>query len=232
MNRRFYRDLLRQHGVGAVFFHLAYRAANRVLQLRVWNTLVITVDTIDPGILAESRKAGVRMLEASAMRPYAENAEYGLTRPTLDGAITRGDRCAAIFDGDVLSAYGWYATQPIRLLEIPGAPLLRFDPAYAYMYNGFTHPAYRGKRLHALGMAAALDVYTREGRAGLLSYVDSSNFSSLKSCRRMGYRSFGRVSMFALGAHQHYRSTSGCKRYDFRIEPVAGCPGVAPVTER
>jgi hypothetical protein len=222
MNRRFYRDLLKQHGVGALLFHVAYRAANRVLHLRVWNTLVITMDTIDPEILGESRKAGVRMLEASAMRPYADNPEYGLTQQALDEAIARGDRCAAIFDGNVLAAYGWYATQPIRLLEIPGAPLLHFDPAYAYMYNGFTHPTYRGKRLHALGMAAALEVYTQEGRAGLVSYVDSSNFSSLKSCRRMGYSSFGRVSMFALGARQHYSSTRGCKRYDFRIEPVTG----------
>src|SRR4030095_1828563 len=120
------------------------------------------------------------------------------------------------------AAYGWYATQPMRLLEIPGAPLLHFDPTYAYMYNGFTHPDHRGKRRHAIGMAAALEVYAKEGRAGLVSYVDSSNFSSLKSCRRMGYHSFGRVSMFALGARQHYRSTSGCQRYDFRIEPVTG----------
>jgi hypothetical protein len=220
MNRRFYSDLRRQHGVLAVCYHLAYRAANRVLDLRVWNTLVITLDTIDPGILAESRNANVRMLAAAAMRPYADDPEYALTQQTLDGAITRGDRCAAIFDGDRLAAYGWYATQPIRLLELPGAPLLHFDPAYAYMYNGFTHPDYRGKRLHAIGMAAALEAHVKEGRAGLVSYVDSSNFSSLKSCRRMGYHSFGRVSMYTLGARQRYRSTSGCKRYDFRIEPV------------
>lgn len=162
------------------------------------------------------------MLEASAMERYADDPEYDLTRRTLDEAIVRGDRCAAIFDGQTLASYGWYATQPIRLLEIPGAPLLHFDPAYAYMYNGFTHPAYRGRRLHALGMAAALEAYTREGRAGLVSYVDATNFSSLKSCRRMGYRSFGRVSTFALGSRRHYGATPGCKRYDFRIEPAPG----------
>ena len=54
MNTAFYRDLLRQHGAGALVFHLAYRAANRVLDLRVWNSLVITMDTIDSRILAES----------------------------------------------------------------------------------------------------------------------------------------------------------------------------------
>jgi hypothetical protein len=156
MNRGFYRDLLRQHGAGALFFHVAYRAANRVLDLRVWNTLVITMDTIDARILAESRNVGVRMLEARAMDRYADDPEYDLTRRTLEEAVARGDRCAAIFDGETLASYGWYATQPIRLLEIPGAPLLHFDPAYAYMYNGFTHRAYRGRRLHALGMAAAL----------------------------------------------------------------------------
>ena len=83
MNTAFYRDLLRQHGAGALVFHLAYRAANRVLDLRVWNSLVITMDTIDSRILAESRNAGVRMLEASAMERYADDPEYDLTRRTL-----------------------------------------------------------------------------------------------------------------------------------------------------
>lgn len=221
MDTRFYRDVVKQHGVRAMGYHVAYRVVNKALGVTVWHALVITLETIDASVLAESKHTAVRMLDASSMRPLARNPEYGLDDHMLNAAIARGDRCAAIFDSDVLASYGWYATQPIGLTEIRGAPVLHFDPAYAYMYNGFTHPSYRGRRLHAIGMAAALEVHVKEGRSGLLTYVDSSNFSSLKSCRRMGYRPFGRVGMFSLGARRVYRSTPGCKRYDFRIEPTA-----------
>jgi CelD/BcsL family acetyltransferase involved in cellulose biosynthesis len=39
-----------------------------------------------------------------------------------------------------------------------------------------------------LGMAAALVAFVKEGREGLISYVDSSNLASLKSFHRMGFR--------------------------------------------
>src|SRR5437667_315175 len=83
------------------------------------------------------------------------------------------------------AAYGWYASA-----ATPVAPglVLHFAPGYVYMYKGFTHDLHRGKRLHAIGMTRALQHYRSSGFKGVVSYVESSNFDSLKSCARMGYR--------------------------------------------
>ena len=88
------------------------------------------------------------------------------------------------------------------------------------MYNGFTHPSFRGQRLHAVSMMAALRSYAREGLTGLVSYVVAPNFSSLKSCFRMGYVNFGYVAVTKLGGKFICRATPGCARYGFRVEPA------------
>jgi hypothetical protein len=221
MNLHFYRDSLNDHGVSATLYHAAYRAANQVTRLAVWNGLAITLGGVDGRFRTDPKRAEGRMLEAAAMRPYTKNKENGLTDAFLDEVIAKGDRCFAFFDGEVLTSYGWYSTQPTRLTEISNSLVLSFDPTYVYMYNGFTLPKYRGQRLHALGMAAALEAYAKEGHKGLVSYVDSSNFASLKSCSRMGFRTFGHVVLLKVGKQYLCRATPGCKEYDFRVEQTA-----------
>jgi hypothetical protein len=221
MNLQYYRDSVNHHGVGATLYHVAYRAANHVTDVVVWNALTIDMEKVDRSFLDDPRRSGGRMVDAASMRPYAADPENKLTEAFLDEAAERGDRCYALFEGGALATYGWYSTRPTRLTEVPDEPVLHFDPSYAYMYNGFTHPAHRGKRLHAVGMAGALGELTREGLSGLVAYVVSSNFSSLKSCHRMGYECFGHVVMLKLGARGVWLSTPGCKKYDFRVEAAA-----------
>lgn len=115
-------------------------------------------------------------------RTHANTHE--LSAAFLRRAELRGDRCYAMFDGDALASYGWYSDLPCEI-EIEHL-VLHFDPSYTYMYKGYTVPAYRGARLHAVGMCQALRAFTAEGRAGLISYVQSNNFASLRSAARMG----------------------------------------------
>jgi hypothetical protein len=75
-----------------------------------------------------------------------------------------------------------------------------FDVAYRalnkithFMYKGFTRPEYRGQRLHAVAMANALMECAKEGRRGLVCFVEANNFNALKSCYRMAWV-FGRSS--------------------------------------
>lgn len=118
----------------------------------------------------------------------------------------------------MLTSYGWYSTRPTE--AGPGL-VLHFDPAYAYMYKGFTLPRFRGHRLHAIGMASALEAYTREGSKGLVSYVESSNFASLRSCVRMGYQTFGHVVFVKTKNGCVSRVMGRCKEYGFHVEVAA-----------
>jgi L-amino acid N-acyltransferase YncA len=103
-------------------------------------------------------------------------------------------------------------------MEVEGSPVLHFDPSYVYMYHAFTRPSCRGRRLHAIGMAAALVAFVKEGHEGLISYVDSSNLASLKSFHRMGFREFGYLVLLNVGARYHWRTTRGCRKHGLRVE--------------
>lgn len=221
MDLQFYRDSIRHHGLGPTLYHAAYRAVNHVTDVVVWDALVITLDMVDERFLADPRRAQGRFLSAEAMRSYVDNPENLLTDAFIDEAGARGDRCYALFEGETLTSYGWYSTRPTRLTEVTGEPTLHFDPSYVYMYHGFTHPEHRGQRLHAVGMAAALEECTREGLRGIVAYVVSSNVSSLKSCYRMGYQCFGHIVMVDVGGRQVWRSTPGCRKYGFHVEAAA-----------
>jgi hypothetical protein len=85
------------------------------------------------------------------------------------------------------------------------------------MYKGFTDPRYRGQRLHAIGMTRALHEYRRRGLRGIVSYVESTNFDSLKSCFRMGYKVFGSIYLARLLGRHFARSSPGCEPYAFRV---------------
>src|SRR5204863_3951591 len=69
---------------------------------------------------------------------------YDLPADFVTQALERGDRCYGLWQGDLLAAYGWYSNQPTA---IDDQFILHFDPAYTYMYKGFTLPAFRGQRL-------------------------------------------------------------------------------------
>jgi hypothetical protein len=99
------------------------------------------------------------------------------------------------------------------------------------MYRGFTHPGYRGQRLHAIGMTMALAAYRARGFKGLVSCVDVRNDASLKSCYRMGYHDFGAIYVMTLGRlfglrhppgrflrYPIIHCTPGCKAFGFWLE--------------
>lgn len=88
------------------------------------------------------------------------------------------------------------------------------------MYKGYTHHNYRGQRLHAIGMTRALAEYLKRGFEGLVSYVEATNYSSLKSVYRMGYRDFGKIYVFRIFGKYLIHSSKGCKKYGFGIEKL------------
>jgi hypothetical protein len=88
------------------------------------------------------------------------------------------------------------------------------------MYKGFTHPQYRGQRLHAVGMNLALREYLNRGYRGLVSYVESNNFSSLKSVYRLGYRDIGSIAVWkAFGRPVMVRSRE-CRKFGLCFQPT------------
>lgn len=216
MNITYYQQTLERHGPASTLYYAAYRALNRFTEATLWNALVITPDRLDARIKEEAARVEVKELDADAMRPFIGGGTT-LTAEFIDDAAARGDRCFAVLDGGRLANYGWYSRAPTRLFDLGPAVTLQFDDRYAYMHNGFTAPASRGRRLHAISMAVALLNLERRGVKGLLTYVATSNFASLKSCERMGYRCFGRFAAIRWGGELKWLLTPGCRRFGFCV---------------
>jgi hypothetical protein len=217
---------IRRHGFGATAYEAAVKALGALVDFKILRG--VFVDRPDPAFLDCPYRP--MLLDAAALRRFAADPANELSQEFLCEAGARGDQCYAICDGERLAAYGWYAFGPTPI-GLPGL-LLRFRPGYVYMYKGFTHDDYRGQRLHAIGMTHALRHYLGGGYRGIVSYVESTNFDSLKSCFRMGYKAFGTIVVLKAFGRYHAAATPGCAAYEFRVEPSNGDPGLIFGKER
>ncbi len=133
-----------------------------------------------------------RFLEAEEIQRYAADPALRLSPTLVDRVAAEQDFCFAALEGEKLAAYGWYALDCIEGEHNFGIPM-SFPSDTAYMYNGFTHPDYRGLRLHGRAMGLALRSLERQGVVQLVSTVDWTNQASLRSCDRLGYQRLGRI---------------------------------------
>jgi len=217
-----FRSQASSFGFWSALRAFAIRAIQRVIDFKVLRAMCITV--VAPGFLELPAGTSADFLDRETLRRMTAQTKYDLTAEFLDDALAKGDECYAVVDGAEPAAYGWYAHSPTRMSD---GMLVQFDPAYVYMYKGLTLDAYRGRRLHAIGMTRALAAYRARGFKGLVSYIESDNLNSLKSAYRTGYVDFGRVFIIRmLGRLMTFR-TPGCAAFGFGIAPPSrtGDPG-------
>jgi len=191
----------------------------------------VYIEAPDPAFLTLDPKYQAGFLDPETVWRYVRQPENDLDEASVRRMLAAGDECFAIRDGDAMAAYGWYSRAGSN--HISDTLRLRFDPQWAYMYRGFTHPAYRGQRLHAIGMTMALAAYLGRGARGFVSIVESWNQASLKSCYRMGYRDFGSIYEIRLGRFVGVRTpksrllrrhlvvrTPSCRAFGFWLEAL------------
>jgi hypothetical protein len=212
------RENISKYGVGAVLHDLECRLANQFVQFQVLKGMTVQLqDVTDPGFF-EAPGFDARFVGEDELARFAQEGTHDISLDFLRKARARGDRCYALFDGQALAAYGWYSDLPTPIDE---HFVLHFDRAWTYMYKGYTAPAYRGKRLHAVGMCRALRAITGEGKKGLISWVFSNNFASMHSVMRMGYRVFGDVYLLrTAGGRSFTYATHGCLEHAFWVESL------------
>lgn len=218
MNIQQVREMVQRFGVKAAALDLMCRAANKVTQASILEGMVLTMESVDPGFLKDDGGCRWGFLDrATLLRLAGRGGDIGMDAAFIEAAMTKGDRCYGALDGEALAAYGWYSTRPTAVTAIADDMVLCFEPAYAYMYRGYTPSAYRGRRLHGIGMARAMKALVDEGKAGLVSCVEAGNLASLSSCQRLGYRIFGTVFCVKVSGRYVTHATSGCEAYRFRV---------------
>jgi hypothetical protein len=203
-------------GVSHTLHDLALRAANRALMIKILKGMA--VERVNAAFLACPEPYRPMFLDEKMLREFCRDQGNDMPETFIDEALSKDDECYGILAGDTLAAYGWYSRRPTRI----DPPDLELHPGdrYVYMYKGFTHLKHRGRRLHAIGMTLALQHYLARGFKGLVSYVESNNFSSLNSVFRMGYETFGAIYVLKIFGTYLTHASAGCQARGVRIEPV------------
>lgn len=218
-------DNARAFGPQAALIDLEHRAVNKVVPFQILRGMTAEVADVDPKMFDagafETRFVTRDELLAASLD---DEVREEMSPAFIEAALEKGDECYGIFDGDCLASFGWYASQPT---ELSPTLVLHFDPRWRYMYKGYTRSSHRGMRLHGIGMSLALREYAARGSNGLISYVASNNFRSLRSTERMGYRVFGDVYVARCFGRDLSWSSPGCARYGFRVETVETVEPVA-----
>lgn len=184
--------LFRRFGAAAV----ARQISDRLGQAMSGRQVVEVVWLEPSGLklaLEHDPKFEFRFLDTHEVAEFAKDASNELDTQMVDRAAGGLDLCfAALCDGR-LAAYGWYALDAIDADHNFGVAM-SYPSTVAYMYKGFTHPDFRGARLHGLGMGLALQGLKQFGVTSLVSTVDWTNEASLRSCDRLGYERLGRIA--------------------------------------
>ena len=218
------RRKLRRHGLPATLHACAMRAANSVVFFKILRALYLTQPK--PAFLQCPPGYSAGFASREALYGFVNEPGSELTLQFVERALAQGHQCFAICEGHSLAAYGWYSFRPTPM-DLPRT-LLHFDPNWVYRYKDYTLPRYRGQRLHAIGTTLALRHYLARGFHGSIAYVESTNFDSLKSCFRAGYRSFGSIGVLQLFDRTLTLSTPGCARLGFRLESYSLSPFGTP----
>lgn len=196
------REVWRAFGTRATALFLCDRLLARTIHLDVQTIVWLPEDAIKIGP-EQAPDFEFRFLSAEEVESFAEVHEYHLTRDCAD-RIRRGrDFCyAALAKDGRLAAYGWYAIDRIEAEHCAGADLELPDNV-AYMYKGYTHPDFRGARLHGAGMGGALRALHAHGVNALISIVHWANYASLRSCKRLGYDEIGHLWCWSAHGPRH-----------------------------
>jgi hypothetical protein len=206
---------VRRFGTAKTIQDLAWRGLNRFVSVRILKA--IRIEAVRSQFLELDKPyMGEFLSEAFLMDTVRNHPEYEMSERFLRQTFAKGDKCYGFLDGAVLVAYGWFSNRPTAI-DAPSM-LLHFDNRYIYMYKAFTHLKYRGQRVQATLTTRVLEAYLAAGYKGFLAYVDWNNFSSLKSCYRLGYEDFGNVYLARIFGRYLTHADGGCANYAFRLD--------------
>lgn len=181
--------------------------------LRISRFIVLYPEYIESSAFTSELSYERGLLPAAAMRQYHAQLADQLPAPFLLAAEQRGDYCYAIFNHELLVSFGWYAIESARLFD----RFFTFGPEFVYMYHGFTRPEYRGKRLHALGLAEALTAFQQKRKSAIVSTVNITNYRARRSAERLGFRCFGYIVQFGPSWLSLLYVTARARAYGIRL---------------
>lgn len=147
---------------------------------------------------------------------------YGYSRAFAADALSRGDLCVGVLDGDSLLWYCWFARGPAPVFD--GLEVI-VDKPCLYGYNAYTQAAHRGRGLHIAGVNASSRIFGREGYRAVIAYIEAHNTAPLVAAARMGERIVGFVIVHRRAGGPRWFASRGCRQGGFRIRRSSKASG-------
>jgi len=222
-------EIRRQYGTAAAVRWVAARLGRRLLGALSMRVLWLDADRLPDWILPDPGLE-FRFLEPEEVRWLAEDPDYELEAAMAEEIEHGTDFCFGAFAEGRLATYGWYSLGGVDGSHAMGVAM-SFPPDVAYMYKGFTHPDFRGRRLHALATGLALRELGGYGVTRLISLVESVNWASSRSCARLGYVDLGRRFSIGWGRFRWVWAPKAARqlgvRFGEQARPRSDCPVLA-----
>jgi hypothetical protein len=206
-------DYARRLGWRRALGRSLYVAVNQILTLSIFDCFRLRREDVNEELCRAGGGFECRFLAPGELPEVAAqlDAEYAAA---LRAAVARGDEAYLVLDGGRLASIGLYAAGPAPLLD--DLVVLHAPPA-RYMYRGLTFEAYRGKRLHALGiLRAALELHER-GVPELVTVCERTNYPATVSVLRMGWRPGGALYRVGLGRWSRLGGTAAARALGMRL---------------
>jgi hypothetical protein len=186
-----------RHGFRAAAQWLTSRSMETALHVELSQMLRLRLESLPP-FSGFDPEIAFRFLTPAEVNRFAQDPRNQLAAEFPARAQSGHDVCLAALRGDRLASYSWYAFRSIEGRHHVGVSM-SYSANTAYMYNAFTRPEYRGRRLYGIGITLALRELAERGVTQLITTVNCANFASLQSCRRIGFENIGRLCTFGGG---------------------------------
>ena len=175
-------------GKGKALKSLGFRAANKIINIRRFELIVLRRENLLPIDLEKYSNVFSRLATIEDLNEMALDEKWNITEELIE-SFQNGDSCLLSFVDNKLAGYTWVHTAGHPLL-IPGLRI-SVPKIFGYNYAGFTLPEFRGKGLQPYRHHEILNRPEWKDKIGMIGYVDSINWSSKKGQGKSGFQKIG-----------------------------------------
>ena len=218
MDFDYFKNLVKRHGLLRTLFHISYIKLNCVIGFTHYHCVELKPNNIKSNYFKIDNQFQFARLDFKQLAEYCDREGYRLGKKFLNTAEMKSDLCYGFLNNRELVAYNWFCSKPTLVKD--GLFEMRFGERYLFMSWGYTLPDYRGRRLHAIGMANALQELSIKGYKGLVGIIVGNNFNSLNSCIRLGFKKVGNFICIRIFKKYFVLSTGENKKLGFELRVV------------
>lgn len=118
-------------------------------------------------------------------------------QPEAQARLAAGEACAAVQAEGAVVAYCWATTSAAPVEEV-GCQVVP-APDEIYLYDAYTEPAWRGRRLFPVLLGALTQLARARGKRRALIFVLASNVASARAIEHAGFERFQAVTQVRVG---------------------------------